>query len=126
VEDMHHTFFYCTVNLWGLEETRPFQFSSLSDEDAWTAKIPSSLSLKLWSFVLLTVLWWLWDARNGEIFPWEAAHSRVIISRVCDNFVTWRKRLKVPFGWNYKPAEKHCWLIFCERKILFRLKKQAE
>jgi hypothetical protein len=31
-----------------------------------------------------------------------------------------------PFGWNYKPAEKHCWLIFCERKILFRLKKQAK
>jgi hypothetical protein len=31
-----------------------------------------------------------------------------------------------PFGWNYKPAEKHFWLIFCERKILFRLKKQAE
>jgi hypothetical protein len=30
---------------------------------------------------------------------------------------------KAPFGWNYKPAEKHCWLIFCERKILFRLKK---
>jgi hypothetical protein len=31
-----------------------------------------------------------------------------------------------PFGWNYKPAEKHCWLIFCERKILFQLKKQTE
>jgi hypothetical protein len=31
-----------------------------------------------------------------------------------------------PFGWNYKAAEKHCWLIFCERKILFWLKKQAE
>jgi hypothetical protein len=31
-----------------------------------------------------------------------------------------------PFGWNYKPAEKHRWLIFCERKILFRLKKQTE
>jgi hypothetical protein len=25
-----------------------------------------------------------------------------------------------------KPAEKHCWLICGERKILFRLKKQAE
>jgi hypothetical protein len=34
--------------------------------------------------------------------------------------------LLAPFGWNYKPAEKHCWLIFCERKILFRLKKQTE
>jgi hypothetical protein len=32
----------------------------------------------------------------------------------------------VPFGWNYKPAEKHCWLIFCERKIIFQLKKQTE
>jgi hypothetical protein len=31
-----------------------------------------------------------------------------------------------PFGWNYKPAEKYCWLIFRERKILFWLKKQAE
>jgi hypothetical protein len=31
-----------------------------------------------------------------------------------------------PFGWNRKPVEKHCWLIFCERKILFRLKKQAK
>jgi hypothetical protein len=28
-----------------------------------------------------------------------------------------------PFGWNYKPAEKHCWLIFYERKMLFRLNK---
>jgi hypothetical protein len=34
--------------------------------------------------------------------------------------------IMAPFGWNYKPAEKHCWLIFCERKILFRLKKQAK
>jgi hypothetical protein len=31
-----------------------------------------------------------------------------------------------PFGWADKPAEKHCWLICCERKILFWLKKQAE
>jgi hypothetical protein len=28
-----------------------------------------------------------------------------------------------PFGCADKPAEKHCWLICCERKILFRLKK---
>jgi hypothetical protein len=30
------------------------------------------------------------------------------------------------FGCADKPAEKHCWLICRERKILFRLKKQAE
>jgi hypothetical protein len=33
---------------------------------------------------------------------------------------------KGPFGCADKPAEKHCRLICCERKILFRLKKQAE
>jgi hypothetical protein len=31
-----------------------------------------------------------------------------------------------PFGCADKPAEKHRLLICCERKILFRLKKQAE
>jgi hypothetical protein len=31
-----------------------------------------------------------------------------------------------PFGCADKPAEKHCWMICYERKILFHLKKQAE
>jgi hypothetical protein len=31
-----------------------------------------------------------------------------------------------PFGWANKPAEKHCLLIYYERKRLFWLKKQAE
>jgi hypothetical protein len=31
-----------------------------------------------------------------------------------------------PFGCANKSAEKHYWLICCERKTLFRLKKQAE
>jgi hypothetical protein len=35
-------------------------------------------------------------------------------------------QIMTPFGWADKSVEKHCWLICCERKILFRLKKQAE
>jgi hypothetical protein len=31
-----------------------------------------------------------------------------------------------PFGSADKPAEKHRWLICCERKTLFRLKNQAK
>jgi hypothetical protein len=41
-------------------------------------------------------------------------------------FLEQTMKISGAFGWNYKPAEKHCWMIFCERKILFRLKKQAE
>jgi len=93
VEDRHHTFFCCPVSSEVWRRLGLSNVSSLSDEDAWTS-IPSGLSPKLWPFVLLTILWRLWDARNGEIFRSEAAHSRVIISRVCDDFVTWRKRLK--------------------------------
>jgi hypothetical protein len=37
-----------------------------------------------------------------------------------------RKQTYVPFGCADKPAEKYGWLICCEKKTLFRLKKQAE
>jgi hypothetical protein len=39
---------------------------------------------------------------------------------------TTQRAAKVPFGWADKQAEKYCWLIYFERKILFYLKKQAE
>jgi hypothetical protein len=51
--------------------------------------------------------------KKSEDHPHEGVLSVVIL----------RHMFMGPFGWNYKPAEKHCWLIFCERKILFRLKK---
>jgi hypothetical protein len=38
----------------------------------------------------------------------------------------YEKLFLTPFGCADKPAKKYCWLICCERKILFRLKKQAE
>jgi hypothetical protein len=31
-----------------------------------------------------------------------------------------------PFGCANKPTEKQCWLIYCERKILFRLKNKMK
>jgi hypothetical protein len=32
--------------------------------------------------------------------------------------------MEEPFGWNYKPTEKYSWLIFRDRKLLFRLKNK--
>jgi hypothetical protein len=32
----------------------------------------------------------------------------------------------VPFGWADKPAEKHCWLIYGERKKTVLTEKQVE
>jgi hypothetical protein len=41
-----------------------------------------------------TILWRLWDARNGEVFRQELSSSRAVISRVCDDLVVWRKHLR--------------------------------
>ena len=71
--------------------------SSLTDEDVWNFATPPGLDAKLWPFVLLTILWRLWDAKNGEIFRGEYADSRLIINRICDDFVIWRKHLRNDF-----------------------------
>ena len=95
LEDRYHVFFTCTASadLWwkiGLLNT-----ASLSDNEIWNSNVPPGLDASIWPFVLLTILWRLWDARNGEIFRNELSSSRAVISRVCDDLVVWRKRLKV-------------------------------
>jgi hypothetical protein len=67
--------------------------SSLSDDEVWNDDIPPGLDKSLWSFVFLTILWRLWDSRNGEVFRNEISHHRTILSRVCDDLVIWCKRL---------------------------------
>jgi hypothetical protein len=39
---------------------------------------------------------------------------------------TKRQKTMAPFDCTNKSAEKHCWLNYCKRKILFWLKKQVE
>jgi hypothetical protein len=50
------------------------------------------------------------------------ARSRSLAVPLATCFLT----IYEPFGCADKPTEKHRWLICCERKILFRLKKQAK
>jgi hypothetical protein len=93
-EDRRHIFFRChkSAAVWsklGLENA-----STLDDVDVSNAQVPSAVDVSLWSFILQTILWWLWDARNGEIFRQESPTPRSIITKICDDLVTWRKRLK--------------------------------
>jgi hypothetical protein len=53
------------------------------------------------------------NLRNIENFENELIRAEL--------YRTW-----APFGWADKPAEKYCWLICCERKILFRLKNKLK
>jgi hypothetical protein len=93
VEDRHHVFFRCpsSLQLWSV--TALSHVAVLSDDDIWDAIIPQGLDASVWHFVLLTILWRLWDSRNGEVFRNDVSHHRAVLSRVCDDLVTWRKRL---------------------------------
>jgi hypothetical protein len=68
--------------------------AQLSDVDAWNATVPVHLNMKLWPFILQTILWRLWDARNGKIFRSEPPSVRSVISKIYDNLLIWRRRLR--------------------------------
>jgi hypothetical protein len=97
IEDKHHTFFGCAASASVWHKIGFSSVSSLTDEEIWNFAPPSGLDAKLWPFVLLTLLWRLWDARNSEVFRGENVDSRLVITRVCDDFVIWRKRLRDEF-----------------------------
>jgi hypothetical protein len=67
-ESREHVFFVCRESAAIWNTICMPQIVRLSDEDVWTATTPSGLSRTLWPFVLLTILWRIWEARNGHIF----------------------------------------------------------
>ena len=93
VEDRQHVFFGCpsVAALWpvlGLTAV-----STSSDDEVWTLRLPRRLDAKLWASVLLTLLWRLWDARNGEVFRGEQTSTVKILTRVTEDLAVWKKRL---------------------------------
>jgi hypothetical protein len=92
-EDRHHVFFGCTESkrLWDTIGLNSISWER--DEDIWTPSLPAMFDLRVWSFVLLTVLWRIWDAMNGHIFRNEQFSIHVVLARVWDDLVTWKKRL---------------------------------
>jgi len=94
IEDRLHAFFTCARSSAVWRTIKFHGISYLNVEEIWDFVAPPHLDTNLWPFVLLTILWRLWDARNGEIFRSEKGNARLIVTRVCDDFVIWRKRIK--------------------------------
>lgn len=94
VEDRHHVFFDCPTSSGVWSRLHIASVTELSDVDVWNATVPANLDAKLWPFILQTILWRLWDARNGKKFRAESPTSRSIISKVCGDLVIWRHRLR--------------------------------
>ena len=85
---------------------------SASDEDIWRLNPPHGLDDKLWPSVLLTTLWRLWDARNGEAFQNERSSLTQIISRVIDDLTIWRKRFILKKAGSSEDIQ--AWLLYVQ------------
>ena len=48
--------------------------------------------IRMATFVLFTILWRLWDARNAEVFRGERPSAVQIINHVIDDLHIWEKR----------------------------------
>jgi hypothetical protein len=104
-EDRQHVFFGCSDSRHIWVSLNLEHICDASDTEVWEPELPSDLDAKLWPFVLLTILWRIWDARNGHIFSREIFSSRAVLCHVRDDLVTWRKRLPPHFvnslmGWH--------------------------
>jgi hypothetical protein len=92
-EDRFHVFFGCVQSsrLWNRLNLQ--HVASLADDATWTFPPPPGLDTSLWPFVFLTILWRIWDCRNGHIFRDEPFYVRTVLSRVRDDLILWRKCL---------------------------------
>jgi hypothetical protein len=57
VEDRQHVFFGCHTSDSVWRKLNLVFVAQLSDVDAWNATVPVHLNMKLWPFILQTILW---------------------------------------------------------------------
>jgi hypothetical protein len=91
-EDRCHVFFDCKLSkdVWLMLGIR--SLSTAADNDVWALPSDCHQDPATWPSVLLTILWRLWDARNGAIF-WNERHlPQDVIIHVCDDLIIWEGR----------------------------------
>jgi hypothetical protein len=91
-EDRRHVFFDCKLSkdVWLALGLR--SLSDATDIDIWALPSGCQQDPVTWPSVLLTILWRLWDARNGDIFRNERQLPRDVIIRACDDLTIWEGR----------------------------------
>lgn len=91
-EDKHHVIFSCDTSHEVWQRIGLSAISATDDINLWVVPAIMEADSATWPSVLLTLLWRLWDARNGTIFRGETHHWRSTVSRVCDDLTSWEGR----------------------------------
>jgi hypothetical protein len=120
-EDRCHVFFDCKLsdNVWNALGLR--FLSTAADNDVWALPSVCHQDAATWPSVLLTILWRLWDARNGTIFRNERHLPQDVILRVCDDSAIWEGRFSsasmIPRLRQWRVFLRSCVNTFVRRSI---------
>lgn len=106
-EDAIHLFISCPYagRIWQRIGITP---SSLVVSDLWDAPLPQVTPASVWPFVLLTILWKIWEARNDKLFRSVDRRSSSSCRLILSDLDLWSHRL-------LKPGDKEAvssWRLF--------------
>ena len=93
VEDRDHLFFTCPAarRVWRATAIQP-QFSPIAE--FFTSAGPPALPSTIHPFLLLLILWKIWDARNKKVFQSLEIDARGTIKAILDDLILWSHRLR--------------------------------
>ena len=92
-ETVEHLFFTCPVarGIWQATSIRPC-FTPISD--LFSTRLPTALPTSVRSFMILIILWKIWDTRNKKVFQGIDLHTADSIRAIIDDITIWAPRLK--------------------------------
>ena len=92
-EDRAHLFFTCpaAVAIWDALGLQPVA-SPLAE--LWSTPCHPTLPQSVWPFILLLLLWKIWDARNKKVFQGLDIDASVSFRAILDDLILWMHRLK--------------------------------
>jgi hypothetical protein len=95
IEDKMHLFFDCPVaqHIWQRAGIQPLH-SGLAN--IWKMSPSVHLPPSTWPTVLLTILWKIWDTRNGLVFRNQVISPQHSVSNVISYLSLWLYRFKKP------------------------------
>ena len=93
IEDQSHLFFTCprAALIW---QRLGITHSAQPFECFWDSPSPPGLPRNIWDYVLLIILWKIWDARNAMVFRKIDQTCTVTISNIIQDLTLWSHRFR--------------------------------